>query len=222
MSESPFKKQIVAAVEEMEGCRDRIMLIFADESLVHLRNRVAEQFNMQIQFLKGKTGVLDFTPKEAAGTIQRVTSFMGTKIEVNAQSNKVDVGGSPAVDELPSGPFVKPATADEVALQELIARIDAVYPTFTGLGNDEILNSLDDLEIRGIAKKAGLPVTETNPEKIDGKFIDQVKDAITKNEEFKQTQLAAKNAGGKVNEADKGNDAAKGNGADGKPKAAGK
>lgn len=74
--------------------------------------------------------------------------------------------------------------AGNVATQELKEKVLIVYPEFSKMSNDEILDSLSDLEIRGVAIRADLPVTETSPKKIDHKFIETIKDAIAKKAEL--------------------------------------
>lgn len=79
----------------------------------------------------------------------------------------------------PEAPFSE--SSFEVAEKELAARVEYLYPKFTSTPADQIIDSFTDIEIRGIAKKAGLPVTEDEPKKITAKFIDQVIAAINAN-----------------------------------------
>jgi len=78
----------------------------------------------------------------------------------------------------PVGPETR--TDEEIKLDELRASINKLYSEFETIENKAILDTYSDIEIRGVAKKAGLPVTETNPKKLDSKFLDQVKEAIKK------------------------------------------
>jgi hypothetical protein len=67
-----------------------------------------------------------------------------------------------------------------IAGEELAQEVNAIYDGFSERENDELLDSLTDLQIRGVAKKAGLEVTQTKPEHITSAYIDQIKAAIVK------------------------------------------
>lgn len=64
--------------------------------------------------------------------------------------------------------------------QELNDKVQVLYPMFKDIANKDILDTYSDIEIRGVAKKAGLPVTENSPKKIDGNFLNVIKEAIVK------------------------------------------
>jgi hypothetical protein len=64
--------------------------------------------------------------------------------------------------------------------EELSLEVNAIYEGFTERENDEIIDSLTDLQIRGVAKKAGMEVTETKPERLTNSFIDEIKESIKK------------------------------------------
>lgn len=66
----------------------------------------------------------------------------------------------------------------EVEGKELQIKVDEVYPKFLITESDHLIDSLTELEIRGVAKKAGLPVTDTEPKTINTGFIDEIKEAI--------------------------------------------
>jgi hypothetical protein len=70
---------------------------------------------------------------------------------------------------------------------EISKEIVAIYDSFPFREVDEILDSVDETRIRAVAKKAGLQVTETDPEKINSAFILQIKEAMVKKAE--QTTL---------------------------------
>ena len=74
-------------------------------------------------------------------------------------------------------------TSRDVELAELKEKVEDIYSTFVLTQSDQLMDSLSDIEIRAVAKKAGLPVSEKLPKRIDIDFIDQVKDAIRKQHE---------------------------------------
>ncbi len=66
-------------------------------------------------------------------------------------------------------------TPMELEAQKLQEEVDLIYPDFINRQTDELLDTLTDMQLRAVAKKAGLPVTETNPDRIDNAYIDQIK-----------------------------------------------
>lgn len=78
------------------------------------------------------------------------------------------------------GELQKPSA---IAGSELAQEVELIYEGFTARDNDELRDSLTDIQIRGVAHKAGLSVTQTNPERITNEFIDQIKAAIIKKDE---------------------------------------
>jgi hypothetical protein len=70
-------------------------------------------------------------------------------------------------------------TSKEVAAAELKTTLDALYPKFNSIDTPQLLDSYSDLELRGIAKMAGMQVTESKPKKIDARYVERIKEAIT-------------------------------------------
>ncbi|HRO18370.1 MAG TPA: hypothetical protein PLU07_09285 [Ferruginibacter sp.] len=77
-------------------------------------------------------------------------------------------------------------------LDIFIQRIDSIYPEFNNMTNEEIFNSLSDMEIRGVARKAGLSFTETDPKVITTGDIADIREAIEKRAEIDAQVIAAK------------------------------
>ncbi|HRN93026.1 MAG TPA: hypothetical protein PLS87_11445 [Ferruginibacter sp.] len=75
-----------------------------------------------------------------------------------------------------------------------VKRIEFIYPEFSKMSNEEIFNSLSDMEIRGVARKAKLSFTETDPETITTATLDEIREAIKKRNEIEQ-QLGKTNEG---------------------------
>jgi hypothetical protein len=79
---------------------------------------------------------------------------------------------SPIVEQIAA---IQPTEGDLNKLREDVAKAYTAFPTLT---NKEIRNTLSDLELRGVARKAGLHVTKTEPEHITEEFLNQVRQAI--------------------------------------------
>lgn len=88
----------------------------------------------------------------------------------------------PAEEMKPSTPKIK--TAEEIALDELRQEVDNLYGRFIATPTDDLLDRESDIALRGVAKKAGLPVTDKSPKKVDAKFIETIKEAIKKKAEI--------------------------------------
>lgn len=87
-----------------------------------------------------------------------------------------DITSSPDQARDVNKPFKQ--TAEDVEAAELDLKVDQLYPRILSTPSDSLLDSISDLEIRGIARRAGLPVTETTPVRITTAYIDQIKEAI--------------------------------------------
>ncbi|TXI85980.1 MAG: hypothetical protein E6Q36_10115 [Chryseobacterium sp.] len=70
---------------------------------------------------------------------------------------------------------IVPNKSDKDSLKK---EANEAYETFIERDNKVILESVDDIVIRAVAKKAGLDVTSTLPEIITIDFIDDIKQAI--------------------------------------------
>jgi hypothetical protein len=64
-------------------------------------------------------------------------------------------------------------TAEELAIAELKAQVDMLEPLFVKIETDKILDEHSTLVIQGVAKRAGLPVTEDT--KVDANFVNSIK-----------------------------------------------
>lgn len=65
-----------------------------------------------------------------------------------------------------------------------------LYDTFPEQQSKELIERLTDIELRAVAKLAGLQVTSTQPAKITVAFIDKIKESIVKQKELKAAQEA--------------------------------
>lgn len=75
-------------------------------------------------------------------------------------------------------PIINQRTEADVELSELTRKVDRLYPEFLNIEENDIAASYNEIEIRAVGIRAGLPISETFPEKADIKLIRQIKEAI--------------------------------------------
>jgi regulator of replication initiation timing len=83
---------------------------------------------------------------------------------------------------------IAPTDADKEALRQ--QALDA-YDTFIDRDEKVILESLDEIVIRAVAKRAGMAVTSTEPERVGLEFINEIKSAILAKEEVETAKESA-------------------------------
>jgi hypothetical protein len=103
------------------------------------------------------TGQVESSPHQK---LEPATTILGSKIELAAPTAPEDL------------------KAKKSKVDELKEKVDEAYELFPQKTNEEILSNMDDLVVRGVAKKAGLKISKDSPEKLDSAFIDQIKEAI--------------------------------------------
>jgi len=113
--------------------------------------------------------------KQRAGGSPETAEAFGTITSLKGKDFKP--GETPKAE--PTKLTEKIKDAETIAAEELKSKVDALEPLFVKIESDKILDEHSDLVIRGVAKRAGLPVTEDNPKKIDIKYIDEIKKALT-------------------------------------------
>lgn len=94
------------------------------------------------------------------------------------QSGARTIMGQPVPEKTPiveQVAAIQPTADDLSKLREDVAK---AYESFPSLSNKEIRNTLSDLELRGVARKAGLHVTKTEPAHITEEFLNQIREAI--------------------------------------------
>jgi hypothetical protein len=143
---------------------------------------VSENFDIQLEkslnFLRFKVGTAGAT-SGVLPELAKITTLRGEKF---VQGEKVVEDLTPKENKLAVAASVK--TADEIAAEELKAAVDQLEPLFMEIDNAKLVDEQADLVLRGIAKRAGLPVSEDNPKKIDTKYIATIKEAIKKKAEL--------------------------------------
>lgn len=68
----------------------------------------------------------------------------------------------------------------EIEKEELKQKVEDIYTQFYSTPTDQLWDTLSDIEVRAVAKKAGLPVTDSTPKRITPEFINTIKGAIQK------------------------------------------
>lgn len=163
--------------------RSEIEELFDFREATPLKKRLVDALTQQINSLSVRMG--QDIRKNQPTKFGRVTKMLGKDLTtVNVAEEK----------ELQSKDILT-KKADDIAAEELSDRINEIYPVFNTLANEEIIDSHDEYVIRGIAIKAGLPVTENFPEKINSQFIDEVKAAITTKADLDRLHTLAKETG---------------------------
>ena len=174
--ENNIKESLQQVYDLFKETRTKSAEFLASPEHILLREKLDKNLETQIKFLGFQLGIDDGVDDFIANP-KRVTSFLGHSLE-----------NTPVV-ELPSPEAgAKKEDAKELAKQneanELIEKLPALIELMLKEEADIILDTMSDLEIRAVGKKAGLPVTETSPEKVDAHFIGQIKDAFAKQAEI--------------------------------------
>jgi hypothetical protein len=154
-----MEKQVNALIGDLEKVKQKAKTTLTEAP--GLADMVGLQLDKTINLMKQK----------ASGSPETGETF-GTVTKLKGQDF---TPGEKAKPKLPE----KVKSADEIAAEELKEKVDALEPLFTKIESDKILDEHSELVIRGIAKRAGLPVTEDNPKKIDVKYVDEIKKALT-------------------------------------------
>jgi hypothetical protein len=75
-------------------------------------------------------------------------------------------------------PEIPIKSAAEMEGEQLRKEVTDILKGFADRDTDEIKDSLSDIQIRGVAKRAGFKVTDTEPEFITTEYIEQIKEKI--------------------------------------------
>jgi hypothetical protein len=83
---------------------------------------------------------------------------------------------------------LKVVTPNKTDVDLLRETANTLYDTFREQESKELIERLTDMELRAVAKKAGLEVTSTQPAKMTVQFVDKIKESILKQKELKVKQ----------------------------------
>jgi hypothetical protein len=157
--EPSFKKDYQDIIDLLENAKTGIESVTNPE-IQMLVTRLKLDLTKHINFLKVRIGEApDAEAKPAAVPLKKV---MGRVI------------GGPVI---PSSLKITPRALE---MEEVKAKVEDIYGKFAITDSDQLYDTLSDIEIRGVAKKVGLPVTDNTPKRITVEFINQIKDAIVK------------------------------------------
>ena len=147
--------KIKETITDLESCKETILERHSNDKSLCLRfDSVFRQLINSLNYTTSQVQSVGskFEPKP-------LNKVMGTKINVKAKSEKL---------------VLKPLQVD--AVKSFKEKINAIYESFTSRENPDLLEALEEVEIRGVAKIAGVPDFEKA--KVDSQFIDVIKKAI--------------------------------------------
>lgn len=170
MSDFPFQPEYDAMVQALTEAKDKIKAI---QKIPALSNKICNYLTKEINFLKSNSGQhIHFG--EGSPTIgsnpKPLTKMFGKQLNPKPKIDETTADFVSVVREVP--------TAKEIEAQDLRAKVDDLYPIFTQIDSDQLLDSHDEIVVRAIAKRAGMTISEKSPKKIDTRYIDKIKAAI--------------------------------------------
>lgn len=160
-----FLKEISLIIGALSEASAKIESI--DNHDMHLlKTKIAMDLKRHIDALKLQIGIDPGTTAAQVEIAAPLTKMFGKDVTPGAKPTLQDVN--------------KPGkqTVEDVESAELRLKADELYPRFISTPSDHLLDSVSDIEIRAVAKRAGLPVTETSPDRITTTYIEQIKSAI--------------------------------------------
>lgn len=201
---SPFEEEYKDLLQPLTAAYDAIDAIQADNT-EHVKRRLLISLKRDIDSLTTQQNLInrgsptaDFTSVHNRRPERKpLTKVLGYDILQAKKTRPHQASGLTPTQQLQFNKDQQEVVATSNAGADLKAQVTALYPEFVNRDNNQLLDEYqtNDVVIRGVAKRAGLPVTEDNPKVIDTKFIDQVKDAIKKQQDKinKQATAAAAN-----------------------------
>ena len=112
--------------------------------------------------------------------LQQIDNYLSHIIGVSAQTaeprRKFSPIPMPNREKIEAPAVMK--TAEEMEAEQLKHEVDEIFPEFANRDSTELMDALTDIQVRGIAKRAGFKVTEEDPEHITLEFIEQIKAKI--------------------------------------------
>ena len=158
-------KKIELSIQDIESCRTLINQRHKDNPSFMLR--IDSVFNQLINTLRVLTGNGIKSNSDVFKSIP-INKFLGKTIKVKSKNNL----------KLPN------LSVDEVeAFKE---KIQLIYNSFPSRNNTDLLDSLDEIEIRGVAKLAG--IENFDKISVDGILLDNIKLKIQQKQELEEKQ----------------------------------
>lgn len=170
-----FHQQLTEALPIAKEAYGKLIAIFAG---TNLEAAATKGLKKDIAFISANINGEGLPGNDGAGAVGELTKMFGENIGgETGQSTETADDGEP---QLP----IPNKTPQQIQAEELQAEVDQLWENLKTLETDKILDSYSELAIRGCGKKAGLPVTESSPKKVDAKFIGQILEAIAQQEKI--------------------------------------
>jgi len=182
---TPQETELHEAINFLKGTKEQMAgFLPSHPGLVSRSNHVLTQLINGMCHMAGLPLVTDLpegnTQQKKAAT-EPVTHILG-----------IPVTNSKRIKKSEPQTMVNPKEEDVKILKN---DVEAALTTFLERDSKDLLESLDHIVIRGVAKKAGMQVTILEPETLTVQFINEVKEAITKmNEINSKVDKADKNS----------------------------
>ena len=163
------KELLQQTIEDLQETRDTISERHKDNPTLTLR--IGSVFNQLINSLGVHVGaVVSPTVVSGAWKPEPLNKVLGK-----------DISTTPKRD-------LKPIEVDDVAAFK--EKMQTIYDNFLNRENADLKDALEEVEMRGVAKMAGVDTWET--QKVDGNFINKIKKAIESKAKLSADQEAAK------------------------------
>lgn len=160
-----------ASYEEIESIKD--------DRIGNLKNRILMSLTRLRNQIKSTGGLKDFGVTNVAKvTTKQLTKMFG--YDVNQKPTK-------RLKKIATEREFKKESIQTTQDQEgtlLNKKANRLYDDFLKIENDKIIDEHSKDEIRGVAKLAGLPITQQT--EVNTKFVDHIKDAIKKQIEIEK------------------------------------
>uniref|UniRef100_UPI00163ABFD2 hypothetical protein n=1 Tax=Elizabethkingia meningoseptica TaxID=238 RepID=UPI00163ABFD2 len=166
------QKLVEETIQDLQEVKEKILNRHEGDTTLTLR--FDSVFNSLINSLGNTTGNI------VSSTSQKVSSGFTPKPLTNIAGQKIS--GNSSVLKL------QPLEVDQAkAFKE---EIQAIHDSFSNRENGKLLEELNELQIRGVAKVAGVEDYDTDP--INGDFVQKIKDKIAANVQDKADREKSK------------------------------
>lgn len=151
--------------------------------MAHPQQESITQFIDQLRQLKSSAkNLLSSVPNAFSrvenGLIQ-LDNFLchltGTPTEQREPTKKF---GPIRIDPRPQLPENEIKSAVQMEADQLIHELDEIFPSFADRDPAELVDVLTDLQVRGVAKRAGMKVTDEDPKRITVDYVKQIQQKI--------------------------------------------
>jgi hypothetical protein len=166
-------------VDILSDTKEKIKALLSNPEDANHSLKITSSIQREIDYISLVTGVAgnEATASTPTNLMPPAQTLFGDPLEVNTKAAPV------TNDEL------KP---EAVKVDNLKAAVIEASKTFLTTESSDIIANMDDLVIRGVAKKYNMPVTKDEPARLTIEFIEEIKAAITKDNEEQAERLSQK------------------------------